>query len=501
MPCWFAAKLVTAGRASMLTQAFLSQIVARMLTQAFLSQIVARLFLSLLSMALTAPSRHDKQGSNETTLSNLPCYAEHGFGVEPFNATLFNKWVMEGKAPALPESLKPYRKLLSLVIKAVFITGRAEDQRSATATNLSNVGYHIWERLILKEPSYLGKPSVEYKSNERKKLEKNGYSIIGNIESYLMNGGNGYYSYTKNSHYQKTGINVVNGMVSEEIGEKLDINNFSSSSNSFRLADLGCSVGPNTFPAMQNILDVVQHKYQSKGLASKIPEFQVFFNDQDSNDFNTLFTSMAKERQYYAAGVQWSFYDRLFPQSFLHFVNSSFAFHWLSRVPEELLDKNSPAWNKGRIHYTNASDAVVDAYAAQFTKDMEAGVMFDCLGSCLNDMAKEGLLSEDQVDSFNIPIYAPSPMEITELVERNGCFSIERLELTNFQTEDDAKVDVRACVMHIRAGFEWIISKNFGNDIIDDLFNRLLKKVKESFHLVQSSYKGGTQLSVVLKRK
>ncbi|XVE85604.1 hypothetical protein DITRI_Ditri17bG0103700 [Diplodiscus trichospermus] len=118
---------------------------------------------------------------DETALSNLPCYAQHGFGVEPFNATLSNKWVMEGKAPALPESLKLYRKLLSLEIKAVFITGRVEDQRSVTATNLKKVGYHTWERLILREPSNYGKPAVEYKSSERKKLEKNGYRIIGNI--------------------------------------------------------------------------------------------------------------------------------------------------------------------------------------------------------------------------------------------------------------------------------------------------------------------------------
>ncbi|XP_022775872.1 probable S-adenosylmethionine-dependent methyltransferase At5g38100 [Durio zibethinus] len=316
------------------------------------------------------------------------------------------------------------------------------------------------------------------------------------------------------------------------------MNNFSSS-NLFRLADLGCSVGPNTFTAMQNILEAVQHKYQSQGLASKIPEFQVFFNDQGSNDFNTLFTSMPKERQYYAAGVPGSFYGRLFPQSFLHFVHSSYALHWLSRVPEELLDKNSPAWNKGRIHCTNASDAVVDAYAAQFTKDMEGfldargkelvsggmmvlitlgcpngmpysnlptGLMFDFLESCLNNMAKEvsnstGLLSEGQVDSFNLPVYAASPMEITELVERNGCFSIERLELTNVRTEADPKLDEKACVMHLRAGFESIISKHFGNDIIDELFDRLVKKVKESFHLILSSCRGGTQLSVVLQRK
>ncbi|EOY01381.1 PREDICTED: acid phosphatase 1 [Theobroma cacao] len=118
---------------------------------------------------------------DETTLSNLPYYAEHGFGVEPYNATLFNKWVMEGKAPALPESLKLYKKLLSLGIKAVFITGRAEDQRSITATNLKKVGFHSWEKLILKESSYSGKTSVGYKSNERKKLEKNGYKIVGNI--------------------------------------------------------------------------------------------------------------------------------------------------------------------------------------------------------------------------------------------------------------------------------------------------------------------------------
>ncbi|XVF85591.1 hypothetical protein PTKIN_Ptkin17bG0129400 [Pterospermum kingtungense] len=354
-------------------------------------------------------------------------------------------------------------------------------------------------------------------------------------ETYPMNGGDGTYSYTKNSNYQMTGINVVKGTVSEAIEEKLDINEFSSSSNSFRLADLGCSVGPNTFISMQNILDAVQHKYQSRGLASKIPEFQLFFNDQASNDFNTLFSSMPKERQYYAAGVPGSFHGRLFPQSSLHFVNSSFALHWLSRVPEELLDRNSPAWNKGRVHYTNASDAVLGAYAAQFSKDMAgfldardkelvsggmmvmitlgcpngvpysllpAGVNMDCLGSCLNDMAKEGLVSEDQVDSFNIPIYAPSPKEITELVEGNGCFSIEKMVLTRTRTEADPIVDVRACVMHLRAGLECIISKHFGTDILDDLFDRVLKKLKESYHLItQSSYKAGTQLSIVLKRK
>ncbi|XVF26871.1 hypothetical protein REPUB_Repub14bG0057100 [Reevesia pubescens] len=118
---------------------------------------------------------------DETTLSNLPYFAQHGFGVEPYNLTLFRKWVMEGKAPALPESLKLYKKLLSLGTKVVFLTGRPEDQRNVTANNLRKAGYHTWEKLILKGSSYSGKTAMVYKSSERKKLENSGYRIIGNM--------------------------------------------------------------------------------------------------------------------------------------------------------------------------------------------------------------------------------------------------------------------------------------------------------------------------------
>ena len=69
-------------------------------------------------------------------------------------------------------------------------------------------------------------------------------------------------------------------------------------------------------------------------------------------------------------GVPGSFYDRLFPENSLHIVHSSFALHWLSEVPREVLDKDSPAWNKGEIFYTSSSDEVANAYAAQFAKDI-----------------------------------------------------------------------------------------------------------------------------------
>ena len=70
--------------------------------------------------------------------------------MELYNETSFNKWVDLGEAPALPESLKLYKKLLSLGIKIVFITGRPLDQKAVTATNLKLAGYHTWEKLITK---------------------------------------------------------------------------------------------------------------------------------------------------------------------------------------------------------------------------------------------------------------------------------------------------------------------------------------------------------------
>ncbi|KAK4568665.1 hypothetical protein RGQ29_004174 [Quercus rubra] len=220
-----------------------------------------------------------------------------------------------------------------------------------------------------------------------------------------------------------------------------------------------------------------------------MPEFQVFFNDHTSNDFNTLFTSLPPERPYFATGVPGSFHGRLFPNSSLDFVHSSYALQILSKVPKELLNKNSAAWNKGRVHYASAPDEVAQAYSTQFAKDITTfldyrakelvmvGLMvlimpvipngiphsslrtcaiFDFLGQCLMDMAKEGLISEAQMDTCNLPVYFALPKEMTQLVERNGCFSIERME----KTLPWARVDVlyvQACVMHLRAGMEGIV--------------------------------------------
>lgn len=165
------------------------------------------------------------------------------------------------------------------------------------------------------------------------------------------------------------------GMIKEAIIENMDIKSLlSNNSNiaSFHIVDFGCSIGPNTFLAMQHIIEAITHKYQTQHKDIHIsPEFQVFFNDHVTNDFNTLFKALPIERRYFASAVPGSFYGHLFPSRSIHFAYSSYSLQWLSKTPEELIDVKSRSWNKGKIHYIGASEDVTCAYVAQFEKDME----------------------------------------------------------------------------------------------------------------------------------
>ncbi|GLJ28227.1 hypothetical protein SUGI_0554440 [Cryptomeria japonica] len=111
-----------------------------------------------------------------------------------------------------------------------------------------------------------------------------------------------------------------------------------------RIADLGCGTGWNTLVVADRIVKAVQ----SIVMEGDKPEFQVYFNDLPSNDFNSLLRILppvghdsgdadggrksVATRSYYAAAVSGSYFKRLFPGKSLHFCHSSFSLHYLSRV-------------------------------------------------------------------------------------------------------------------------------------------------------------------------
>lgn len=117
---------------------------------------------------------------DETLLSNLPYYAQHGYGSEIFDNIQFDKWVIEGTSSAIQPSLKLYNEVLELGFKIFLLTGRTEDKRDITINNLIKAGFQKWDRLILRGTKDHGKTAVAFKSEKRKEIMEEGFRIIGN---------------------------------------------------------------------------------------------------------------------------------------------------------------------------------------------------------------------------------------------------------------------------------------------------------------------------------
>ncbi|XP_010258799.1 PREDICTED: acid phosphatase 1 [Nelumbo nucifera] len=117
---------------------------------------------------------------DETLLSNLPYYADHGYGLEVFDGREFDKWVEKAMAPVIESSLKLYEEVLELGFKVFLLTGRSERHRSVTIENLRDAGFQNWDKLILRNLGDNGKSATLYKSERRSEMVNEGYRILGN---------------------------------------------------------------------------------------------------------------------------------------------------------------------------------------------------------------------------------------------------------------------------------------------------------------------------------
>ncbi|KAL3502058.1 hypothetical protein ACH5RR_036507 [Cinchona calisaya] len=300
---------------------------------------------------------------------------------------------------------------------------------------------------------------------------------------------------------QREASSTVKELIEEAIVEGLDTMSLISSSNTSRVVDLGCSVGPNTYITMQNVIEAVEKKYNSQGHnGSDKLQFQVFFNDHVSNDFNTLFVSLPPERQYFAAGVPGSFYDQLFPSTSIRFAHFSYALEWLLKLPEELLDRNSPAWNKGRIHYTGAYLPDSWYFSIRTTEIVPGGLVVIIMPSIpavqlfTIESSQLGIIDKAEIDSFNLPIYAVSVEEMTKPVEKNGCFSIEKLEVADTRSKIPNPVSAQGLIMHLIAGMEALFTGQFGSQNVEEIFNTTSQKIPDTIRWLESGHKKETHI-------
>lgn len=115
-------------------------------------------------------------------------------------------------------------------------------------------------------------------------------------------------------------------------------------------------------------------------------------------------------------------------------------------------------------------------------------------------MMRQGLLSEAQVDSFNLPIYACPPGEFGAVVERNGNFRIEVMGLTNPSPWLKGRINMPEYIKHVRAATELMFNKHFSYEVTEEMFRQLLERLEEINDKMVSCYRDGVQLFAVLQR-
>ncbi|CAN1805455.1 Salicylate carboxymethyltransferase [Linum perenne] len=346
-----------------------------------------------------------------------------------------------------------------------------------------------------------------------------------------MNGGSGDMSYPLNSILQHKVISMTKATREEAITKWICSSSFPS--KTLAIADLGCASGPN---ALFTISELIKGFVRiSRNLGRKFPqEFQVFMNDLPGNDFNNIFSSIQefmeqtiRNLQLYTRihGVPGSFYGRLFPEGSLHLVHSSYSLHWLSQVPDGILNQN-----RGSISYGSSSPpGVFNSYLGQFQKDfstflrcralklVSGGKMvlafpgrrnnelsrccyiLELMSIALHQMASEGLIDMERLSSLNVPVYMASPMEVEAQVKKQGSFTIDCLQVKEMswdpyqgeanlpETLKDSGFNVAKCM---RAVLEPLLVRHLdlSMQIIEEAFRKYALIVSERIVTDQTNY-------------
>ena len=125
---------------------------------------------------------------DETSLSNLPQILANDYGrfangpcELPAGPCGYLAWGLMARDPAILPTLQLFKAARAKGVAVFFITGRREDEREKTESNLRLAGYDGWEKLVLRPSGTTTPSAADYKAPERAKIAAQGYTIIANV--------------------------------------------------------------------------------------------------------------------------------------------------------------------------------------------------------------------------------------------------------------------------------------------------------------------------------
>ncbi|WVZ83840.1 hypothetical protein U9M48_030938 [Paspalum notatum var. saurae] len=332
--------------------------------------------------------------------------------------------------------------------------------------------------------------------------------------------GEGDWSYSSNSRRQEIVIRETKPMIENAIKEVYT----ALLPKTLIIADLGCSAAQNTLIFISNVIRVIAD--QNKCSGDGHVEVQFFLNDLPGNDFNELFRLIQNFKRlgttdemahvpplYYILGLPDSYYNRLFPCESVHLFHSSYCLHWRSQQPEGLEAWRETYLNEDNIYITKTTTpAVVKKYQELFYKDFSLFLklryeelvyggqmvlilcgrkdedvyngylnqLFGLVARSLQNLVLKGLVEKKKVESFNLPVYGPSVVEVKDVVMESHLFKMDHIKLieTNWDPFDDSEGDEvknSACsstniTKLIRSLLKSLVVCHFGETILEPLF-------------------------------
>ncbi|XP_057522443.1 probable jasmonic acid carboxyl methyltransferase 1 [Amaranthus tricolor] len=360
-----------------------------------------------------------------------------------------------------------------------------------------------------------------------------------------MKEGDGEFSYAQNSTLQGRILDQVSKpLIKYAIRSLLSNDNNTHFLEIFNVADLGCGVGSSPISFISYVIDTINEIYKDLKLDnSQVPKINMWMNDLPSNDFKLLFQNLKKLEESKGddcitsclfMGVYGSFYNRLFPQNFLHLVHSNYALHWLSRVPPSIYNESRRSKNNGKMIVCETSPReVVKAYRAQFHKDFSqflecrsceivsnGYMVLTIVGSpsmvphhpcsarllckVMDNLVSKRLIKEEKAKSFDLPLHYPSKEEIESTIKKEGSFTIEKLETLYdcFAKEiNDIEAKAISSANSIRASIEVLVCYHFGEHICDLFFDELVRVTIQHFYNEPNASVELFNIVVMLRRK
>ena len=130
---------------------------------------------------------------DDTVLSDYADAKSISFGYVP---KLSHEWVLRADAPAIPQTKRLYDYLIKQGFIIIFLTGRKHNEYDATEKNLKSQGFIQFDKLIVRQKDEELLTATEFKTIHRKKLNQDGYRIVGCIGDQWSDLSGGYTGHT-----------------------------------------------------------------------------------------------------------------------------------------------------------------------------------------------------------------------------------------------------------------------------------------------------------------